>query len=107
MCCCVVVLLCCCVVVLLCCCVAVLLCCCVVVLLCCCVVCCDVVLLCCCVVVDLFAKMKGMYADGGHYVCWVRAGEGRDNWILFDDDKVSAATLEDIKKLDGSGGGIV
>jgi ubiquitin carboxyl-terminal hydrolase 14 len=45
---------------------------------------------------------QGRDADGGHYVCWVRQ-EG-DKWLLFDDDKVSGATPEDIKKLVGHGG---
>jgi len=44
----------------------------------------------------------GRDADGGHYVSWVRQ-EG-DKWLLFDDDKVSGATPEDIKKLYGYGG---
>lgn len=44
---------------------------------------------------------QGRDADSGHYVCWVRQ-EG-DKWILFDDNKVSGATPEDIKKLVGQG----
>lgn len=45
---------------------------------------------------------KGRDADGGHYVSWVR--QDGDKWICFDDDKVSGATPEDIKKLVGHGG---
>lgn len=45
---------------------------------------------------------QGRDADGGHYVSWVRQ-EG-DNWICFDDDKVSSVGTDDIKKLVGHGG---
>lgn len=43
----------------------------------------------------------GMYADGGHYVGWVR--KGPDNWLCFDDDKVSDVTDKEIKDLMGRG----
>lgn len=46
---------------------------------------------------------KGRDADGGHYVAWVK--EKDDQWLLFDDDRVSRVKDEDIKKLTGSGGG--
>jgi ubiquitin carboxyl-terminal hydrolase 14 len=42
---------------------------------------------------------QGRDIDGGHYVCWVR--QDGDKWLLFDDDKVSGATPEDIQKLAG------
>ena len=45
---------------------------------------------------------QGRDADGGHYVSWVR--QDGDNWICFDDDKVSAVGPADIKKLVGHGG---
>jgi len=44
----------------------------------------------------------GRDADGGHYVAWVR--EKGDDWLLFDDNKVSPRTTEDIKRLTGHGG---
>lgn len=46
---------------------------------------------------------KGRDADGGHYVAWVK--EKDDQWLLFDDDRVSRVKDEDIKKLTGHGGG--
>ena len=46
---------------------------------------------------------QGMYADGGHYVCWAK--ESTDRWIKFDDDKVSVVDSAQIAKLDGRGGG--
>ena len=46
---------------------------------------------------------QGMYADGGHYVCWAK--ESTDRWIKFDDDKVSVVDSAQITKLDGRGGG--
>jgi len=54
---------------------------------------------------ELFAVLthKGYAADGGHYVAWVK--EKGDQWLKFDDDKVSSANVEEIKKLSGKGGG--
>eukprot|EP01112_Ceratiomyxa_fruticulosa_P016519 TRINITY_DN5005_c0_g1_i1.p1 TRINITY_DN5005_c0_g1~~TRINITY_DN5005_c0_g1_i1.p1 ORF type:complete len:528 (+),score=135.82 TRINITY_DN5005_c0_g1_i1:156-1739(+) len=46
---------------------------------------------------------KGRSADSGHYVSWVKQADGK--WLLFDDDKVREADVEDIKKLSGKGGG--
>jgi len=46
---------------------------------------------------------KGREAESGHYVAWVKQAE--DKWIKFDDDKVSEVRNDDIKKLDGKGGG--
>jgi ubiquitin carboxyl-terminal hydrolase 14 len=46
---------------------------------------------------------KGRDADGGHYVAWVK--EKEDQWVLYDDDRVSRVKDEDIKKLSGTGGG--
>jgi len=46
---------------------------------------------------------KGRSADSGHYVSWVKQTDGK--WLLFDDDKVREADIEDIKKLSGKGGG--
>jgi len=54
---------------------------------------------------ELFAVLthKGRMADGGHYVAWVK--ESGDNWLKFDDDKVSPCKSDEIKKLSGKGGG--
>jgi ubiquitin carboxyl-terminal hydrolase 14 len=46
---------------------------------------------------------KGRDADGGHYVAWVK--EKDDQWLLYDDDRVSRVKDDDIKKLSGHGGG--
>lgn len=46
---------------------------------------------------------KGRDADGGHYVAWVK--EKEDQWVLYDDDRVSRVKDDDIKKLSGTGGG--
>eukprot|EP01114_Cavostelium_apophysatum_P017676 TRINITY_DN530_c0_g1_i1.p1 TRINITY_DN530_c0_g1~~TRINITY_DN530_c0_g1_i1.p1 ORF type:complete len:444 (+),score=161.00 TRINITY_DN530_c0_g1_i1:255-1586(+) len=55
---------------------------------------------------ELFAVLthKGRNADGGHYVAWIKETKG-DGWLKFDDDTVSPAIQEDIKKLSGKGGG--
>uniref|UniRef100_A0A6B2L454 Ubiquitin carboxyl-terminal hydrolase n=1 Tax=Arcella intermedia TaxID=1963864 RepID=A0A6B2L454_9EUKA len=55
---------------------------------------------------DLYAVIthQGVYADGGHYVAWVRQSEDPNDWVLFDDKEVSRKTEEDIRKLNGSGG---
>uniref|UniRef100_A0A0K0DUJ9 Ubiquitin carboxyl-terminal hydrolase n=1 Tax=Strongyloides stercoralis TaxID=6248 RepID=A0A0K0DUJ9_STRER len=50
---------------------------------------------------------KGRYANGGHYVGWVRI-EGDENskedkWAMCDDDEVHFVTEEQIKKLSGGG----
>lgn len=45
---------------------------------------------------------KGRSSDSGHYVAWVR--EKGNKWLLFDDDKVTPQTEEDILKLSGTGG---
>jgi len=54
---------------------------------------------------ELFAILthKGRMADSGHYVAWIKRTE--DEWIKFDDDKVSPVDVEEIKKLSGKGGG--
>jgi len=46
---------------------------------------------------------KGRMADSGHYVGWVK--EDQDKWAKYDDDKVSYVNSEEIKKLNGKGGG--
>eukprot|EP01136_Pigoraptor_vietnamica_P011581 Opistho-1_new@50594 len=43
----------------------------------------------------------GRSSDSGHYVGWVRT-KG-DNWLKYDDDKVSPVHTEDILKLSGGG----
>jgi len=45
---------------------------------------------------------KGRSSSSGHYVAWVR-GKNPDEWLMFDDDNVSAVTSEDILKLSGGG----
>jgi len=47
---------------------------------------------------------QGVYADGGHYVAWVRQSEDPNDWLEFDDKDVTPRKEEDIKKLNGSGG---
>ncbi|KAG8999115.1 deubiquitinating enzyme [Tulasnella sp. 427] len=56
---------------------------------------------------------KGPYADGGHYIGWVRKDElqppsvpgdsAGDEWYKFDDDKVSIVSQDKIAMLDGGG----
>lgn len=45
---------------------------------------------------------KGRVADAGHYVGWVRVGN-TDDWIKFDDDKVSKVTSDEALALAGGG----
>jgi ubiquitin carboxyl-terminal hydrolase 14 len=45
---------------------------------------------------------RGRMADSGHYVSWVK--QGSDEWLKFDDDKLSIVNDEEIKKLSGKGG---
>ena len=45
---------------------------------------------------------KGRSADGGHYVSWIRQSWDENDWILYDDDKVTPVTREDILKLNGA-----
>jgi len=47
---------------------------------------------------------QGVYADGGHYVAWVRQSADPNDWLEFDDKEVTPRKEEDIKKLNGSGG---
>ncbi|CAG8440358.1 2082_t:CDS:10 [Acaulospora morrowiae] len=44
----------------------------------------------------------GRSADSGHYIGWVRK-QNSDEWIKYDDDKVTIVTQDDIQKLDGGG----
>ncbi|XP_014784803.1 ubiquitin carboxyl-terminal hydrolase 14 [Octopus bimaculoides] len=44
---------------------------------------------------------KGRSSSSGHYVAWIR--KKGDEWIMFDDDKVSPILSEDILKLSGGG----
>jgi len=46
---------------------------------------------------------KGRDADSGHYVAWVK--QAADKWLKYDDDRVSEVPSDEIKKLDGKGGG--
>ncbi|NXC19837.1 UBP14 hydrolase, partial [Corythaeola cristata] len=44
---------------------------------------------------------QGRSSSSGHYVSWVK--RKHDEWIKFDDDKVSIVTPEDILRLSGGG----
>ncbi|XP_063075397.1 ubiquitin carboxyl-terminal hydrolase 14 [Engraulis encrasicolus] len=44
---------------------------------------------------------QGRSSSSGHYVSWVKRKE--DEWVKFDDDKVSVVTPEDVLKLSGGG----
>ncbi|GAB1603127.1 ubiquitin carboxyl-terminal hydrolase 14-like [Argonauta hians] len=44
---------------------------------------------------------KGRSSSSGHYVAWIR--KKNDEWIMFDDDRVSPILSEDILKLSGGG----
>ncbi|KAK0042090.1 ubiquitin carboxyl-terminal hydrolase 14 [Biomphalaria pfeifferi] len=44
---------------------------------------------------------KGRSSSSGHYVAWVR--RRGDEWLMFDDDRVSPVMSEDILKLSGGG----
>uniref|UniRef100_A0A0N5BG83 Ubiquitin carboxyl-terminal hydrolase n=1 Tax=Strongyloides papillosus TaxID=174720 RepID=A0A0N5BG83_STREA len=50
---------------------------------------------------------KGRYANGGHYVGWVRIENEKnrkeDKWAMCDDDEVHFVTEEQVKKLSGGG----
>uniref|UniRef100_A0A4W3K0Z1 Ubiquitin carboxyl-terminal hydrolase n=1 Tax=Callorhinchus milii TaxID=7868 RepID=A0A4W3K0Z1_CALMI len=52
---------------------------------------------------DLMAVLthQGRSSSSGHYLAWVR--RKADEWIKFDDDKVSIVAPEDILKLSGGG----
>ncbi|KAJ2960553.1 hypothetical protein NQZ79_g4151 [Umbelopsis isabellina] len=43
----------------------------------------------------------GRSADSGHYISWVK--KGANEWLKYDDDKVSIVKDEDIQRLDGGG----
>lgn len=45
---------------------------------------------------------KGRSADSGHYMAYVRQSNS-NSWWLFDDDKVSETTSEEVLKLKGGG----
>jgi len=47
---------------------------------------------------------KGLSADGGHYVSWIK-DDANNRWLLFDDDRESECTEEDVRKLDGKQSG--
>ncbi|GIQ83138.1 hypothetical protein KIPB_004406, partial [Kipferlia bialata] len=49
---------------------------------------------------DLHAVIShiGRSANSGHYVCWAKK---RDQWLLFDDEQVSTASDEEIRRLKG------
>lgn len=45
---------------------------------------------------------KGRSSSSGHYVAWVK-GKKAGEWLMFDDDNVTAVTDEDVLKLSGGG----
>ncbi|CAJ0913993.1 10103_t:CDS:2, partial [Entrophospora sp. SA101] len=53
---------------------------------------------------DLCAVLThiGEDADSGHYVAWVCKDDDSDEWLKFDDDRVSTVKKEDIQKLCGN-----
>ncbi|CAG8520264.1 7961_t:CDS:10, partial [Acaulospora colombiana] len=53
---------------------------------------------------DLCAVLThiGRSADSGHYIGWVRK-EDSDDWIKYDDDKVTIVSQDEIQKLAGGG----
>ena len=56
-------------------------------------------------VYELFALVshKGRSADSGHYIGYTRQQSESDKWWVFDDDRVSEMSNEDILKLSGGG----
>lgn len=44
---------------------------------------------------------KGRSADSGHYVAWVKQGDG--TWIQFDDDQLIVRKAEEVQTLAGGG----
>ncbi|KAK9761803.1 deubiquitinating enzyme [Basidiobolus ranarum] len=44
----------------------------------------------------------GRSADSGHYIAWVKQADS-DDWLKYDDDKVSIVSQEEIGKLEGGG----
>ena len=44
---------------------------------------------------------KGRYADSGHYVAWIH--HSGDQWVCYDDDKVTEVTTDKILDLKGGG----
>ncbi|KAF0542989.1 cysteine proteinase [Gigaspora margarita] len=65
---------------------------------------------------DIGANVSGLYelcavlthigrsADSGHYIGWARKHDSTEEWVKYDDDKVSIVPQSEIQKLDGSGG---
>lgn len=45
---------------------------------------------------------KGRSSNSGHYVAWVKSKK-KDEWVMFDDENVTAVTPDDILKLSGGG----
>jgi len=57
-------------------------------------------------VYDLYAVLthQGRSLQGGHYVAFVRQSSDENDWLLFDDEKVSPKKAADVKNLSGLGG---
>jgi ubiquitin carboxyl-terminal hydrolase 14 len=52
------------------------------------------------------SRIRGAAADSGHYIAFFaqRTLTGNENWIKFDDDKVSVFPTEKLTTLDGGEG---
>jgi len=57
-------------------------------------------------VYDLYAVLthQGRSLQGGHYVAFVRQSSDENDWLCFDDEKVSPKKANDVKNLSGMGG---
>jgi ubiquitin carboxyl-terminal hydrolase 14 len=57
-------------------------------------------------VYDLYAVLthQGRSLQGGHYVAFVRQSSDENDWLLFDDEKVTPKKSSDVKNLSGLGG---
>jgi len=57
-------------------------------------------------VYDLYAVLthQGRSLQGGHYVAFVRRSSDENDWLLFDDEKVTPKKSCDVKNLSGLGG---
>jgi len=57
-------------------------------------------------VYELYAVLthQGRSLQGGHYVAFVRQSSDENDWLLFDDEKVTPKKSSDVKNLSGLGG---
>lgn len=52
----------------------------------------------------MLCLLVGRSLQGGHYVAFIRQSEDENDWLLFDDEKVTPKKLSDVKNLSGIGG---